>query len=316
MKVFISWSGETSHKVAKVFRDWLPSVIQSIVPYVSSEDIDKGARWSTDIAGELDESSFGIICVTKDNLSAPWVNFEAGALSKSINKSNVCPFLFNIKRSEVEGPILQFQSTIYEKEDVFKLIKTMNTACVDESIDDSRLDKSFDVWWPILEEGLDSLGDELQDQGRQQGAKLSVPDSRSEKILEEILELTRLNQKLLRNPSEILPAEYLSKVLSAGFHPSNLPPDLINTIESIGFTYAKLTKTIMTQIDSCNNAQCKKEISDQLYYFFKTIRHLKNILRGRDPNNLCPRLELSDKLEQEWYRTLPETPNSEFLGPF
>ena len=61
MKVFISWSGECSKKVALLFRDWLPTVIQAIDPFVSSEDIEKGARWNTDIAQELKESSFGLI---------------------------------------------------------------------------------------------------------------------------------------------------------------------------------------------------------------------------------------------------------------
>lgn len=120
MKVFISWSGNISHKVAMVFREWLPSVIQSLEPYVSSEDIDKGARWSTDIAKELENSSFGILCVTKENLHAPWLSFEAGALSKTMDKSYVTPFLYDIKRSEVNGPILQFQSTIFDKESANK----------------------------------------------------------------------------------------------------------------------------------------------------------------------------------------------------
>ena len=157
MKVFISWSGDISLKVATVFRDWLPSVIQSIEPYVSSEDIDKGARWSTDIAKELENSTFGILCVTKENIEAPWLSFEAGALSKTMEKSFVSPFLFDIKRSEVQGPILQFQSTIFEKKDIKKLINTLNKACGESGISDARLEKAFEVWYPTLEKELSEL---------------------------------------------------------------------------------------------------------------------------------------------------------------
>jgi hypothetical protein len=198
MKVFISWSGNKSHKVALVFRDWFPSVIQSIEPYVSSEDIDKGARWSTDIAKELENSTFGILCVTKENLEAPWLSFEAGALSKTMDKSFVSPFLFDIKRSEVNGPILQFQSTIFQKEDIKKLINTLNKACGETSLTDTRLEEAFDVWYPTLENKLNNLKgvvDETDDKKEKEEAVLH-----SSEILEEILDLSRNNQKLLRNP--------------------------------------------------------------------------------------------------------------------
>ena len=146
MRVFLSWSGESSHKVACVLKEWLPSVIQSIRPYVSSQDIDKGARWSTDIAKELHESTFGILCVTRANIDAPWINFEAGALSKTIERSSVAPFLFDIKRSEVQGPLLQFQSTVNEKDDVFKLIASLNSAMPDVERLKSYRSKSLSMY--------------------------------------------------------------------------------------------------------------------------------------------------------------------------
>jgi hypothetical protein len=197
MKVFLSWSGEQSHKVAVVFRDWFPSVIQSLVPYVSSEDIDKGARWSTDIATELEDSTFGILCVTKENLTAPWLTFEAGALSKTMDKSFVSPFLFNIKRSEVDGPILQFQSTVFEKEDIKKLLKTLNKACGEEKLTDERLDKAFEVWYPTLEDELNKIQEPIVAGEVEEKGNNEPP---ANEILEEILELSRLNQKLLRSP--------------------------------------------------------------------------------------------------------------------
>lgn len=198
MKVFISWSGNISLKVALLFRDWLPSVIQSIEPYVSSEDIDKGARWSTDIAKELENSTFGILCVTKENLEAPWLSFEAGALSKTMEKAFVSPFLFDIKRSEVQGPILQFQSTIFEKDDIKKMVKTLNKASEDAGIPENKLDTYFEVWYPHLEKALNDLKNETAEDDESQESADVTPAT---VILEEILELTRDNQKLIRNPN-------------------------------------------------------------------------------------------------------------------
>ena len=210
MKIFLSWSGTTSHKVAIILRDWIPSVIQSVEPYVSSEDIDKGARWSTDIAKELEDSAFGILCVTPENLNAPWLTFEAGALSKKLDKSFVSPFLYKIKRAEIDGPILQFQSTIFEKEDILKLLKTINKALDDEKLDEQRLEKTFQVWYPNLEEQLNNI-----DEGTEETQDNKEEDSPStnERILEEILELTRINQKILRSPDVLLPRDYVKHVL-------------------------------------------------------------------------------------------------------
>jgi hypothetical protein len=210
MKIFLSWSGDLSHRVACTLRDWLPSVIQSLHPYVSSEDIDKGARWSTDIAQELAEASYGIICITNENINAPWINFEAGALSKSLEKSNVSPFLFQIKRSDVQGPLLQFQSTIYDQDDVKKLIHGINRRLKEEDrLTELQIDKAFTVWWPQLRRELDSVAAAIPIHA----SVNSGEPNKTADILEEVLELARNQQRIINNPESLIPPAYLRAVL-------------------------------------------------------------------------------------------------------
>ncbi len=123
MKIFISWSGEKSKEIASVFKEWIPSVIQVAKPFFSPNDIDKGTRWFSDISEELDKTQIGLIFLTKDNLQAPWLMFEAGALSKYIDKARVCPILFGVEPTDIEGPLIQFQATRFTKEDIQKVIK-------------------------------------------------------------------------------------------------------------------------------------------------------------------------------------------------
>jgi hypothetical protein len=201
VKVFISWSGVLSQKVAEVLKDWIPSVIQAIEPFLSSEDIDKGNRWNTDIARELKETSFGIICVTKENLSAQWLNFEAGALSKMIENTHVAPFLVDVKPSDLGGsPMSQFQATSFDVGDVRKLVQTLNTACVGSgSLAEQHLEKAFLTWWPQLEERLRLLIDQAAKGGGQTKRAAGAKSPQETEILEEVLESSRNTQRLLGN---------------------------------------------------------------------------------------------------------------------
>jgi hypothetical protein len=190
MKVFIGWSGETSHKVAIALHDWLPKVIQAIKPFVSSEDIARGARWSGVIALELQASDFGIICATRDNIDTPWINFEAGALSKEIEKSSVTPFLFDLKPSEVLGPLGQFMAVPNEKDEISKLLTNINERQDPaQRLEKTMLHDAFRVYWPQLEEKLKAIAE---------GSKIPSPPKRMpEEVLEELLESVRLQQRYL-----------------------------------------------------------------------------------------------------------------------
>ena len=234
MKVFISWSKPKSHEVALILRDWLPSVIQSLEPFVSSEEIDKGTRWGTEIAEELEKCSLGILCVTEENLEEPWLMFEAGALSKKIRNSYVCPFLLGVQRSDVKGPLVQFQSTVFEKEDVGKLLSTINSACGESGIASSMLNRAFEVWWPSLEE-------QLQKVEMKKDSSITLSSSKppkKEAIIEELLELSRRNQRLLSRPEELLPSGYLEQIIRSAVN--NRIPEQI--FQGIQMNYALLSE--------------------------------------------------------------------------
>ena len=273
MKVFISWSGDLSNKIAIILKDWIPNVIQNVEPYVSSEDIPKGDRWSTDIAKELSDSSFGILCVTKDNVNAPWLNFEAGALSKKLDSSKVCPFLFGMKKSEIEGPLLQFQITFKNMDDIFKLMQSINKSSEDEFLDDTRLRKSFDVWWPSLEETLDKVETEIPEID----VEIESDDLEANNlILEEILDLVRTQQKLLRRPQEILPPDYFYELIQSIPTRNSLRleiiEDLYNYYRILGDDLISLSSEELEFIDI---KQKTEEIYENYLKMGKSIKYVR-----------------------------------------
>lgn len=156
MKVFISWSGPRSKVIAEALGYWLPKVLQAVRTFVSTNSIDKGTRWRSVVANELEQSGFGIVCLTPENLTAPWILFEAGALSKH-QKDNVCTVLYDVEPADFGDPLSQFQTTKTDKDDIKDLVKVINRVNEGASLTETDLEETFEVWWPKFEEKLSQI---------------------------------------------------------------------------------------------------------------------------------------------------------------
>ena len=152
MKIFLSWSGEKSKDSALAFKTFIADVIQSAEPWMSKMDISAGQRWSPEIDRELEASEFGILFLTKENLTAPWILFEAGALAKSVKDARVCPYLMDLEPTDIpQGPLTKFQAKRATKDETRELIESINKAKGEELLSSDRLQRAFDRCWPELE---------------------------------------------------------------------------------------------------------------------------------------------------------------------
>ncbi|HEX5983725.1 MAG TPA: toll/interleukin-1 receptor domain-containing protein [Solirubrobacterales bacterium] len=220
MKVFVSWSGRKSRDVARALGDWLPSVLHAVDPFVSSKDIRAGTRWQAEIAKELDDTHFGLICVTKENQDAEWLNFEAGALAKSVTSSRVVPLAVDLSPADIANPLGQFQAMRLTKEEISEVLASMNEAC-SSPIAEETLRKTVEKWWPDLEEELSKI------KNHDYGSKGSAPaPSRTDReLLEEVVDAVRgFGRAPMMNPPPAIerPAERareeLKEVLLASEH--------------------------------------------------------------------------------------------------
>lgn len=182
MRIFLSWSGERSRRIAEALKSWLPDVISFFDPWVSSEDIEKGARWELDLGNQLEATDIGLICLTPENLGAPWILFESGALAKSLGRARTCTYLFDLQPSDLTGPLVQFQATTSTKTDTFKLVRTLNKQLGKTARSPQQLERIFEQWWPSLENLLNEIP-------RLVAAQKNLRSERE--ILEELLDLVR-----------------------------------------------------------------------------------------------------------------------------
>src|SRR5262249_20317623 len=152
-----SWSGELSRQLAEAIRRWLPGTLQYVKPYFTPIDIEKGAKWDNEISKELEASNFCIIALTRESLNSKWVMFEAGAIARTMDKAEVCPILFDLDPTDVEGPLQRFQGTRFSKAEIRQLLSSINSAASNVGLAERTLEAVFEKWWPDLEAEIASI---------------------------------------------------------------------------------------------------------------------------------------------------------------
>lgn len=158
MLVFISWSKRSSRQVAEALRAFIADVIYTAKPWVSTQDMASGVAWFQELGERLHEARIGVICVTPENQSEPWLLFEAGALAKNITasgtnddldvqRSYACPYVFGMGLGELTGPLQNLQAREADRDGTRALMETINLVLGDDGLPTERLARNFDGWW-------------------------------------------------------------------------------------------------------------------------------------------------------------------------
>jgi TIR domain len=77
--LFVSWSGPRARSMAEALSQWLPGVLPTFRPWISSRQ-SRGTDWAAALFEQIATARATVVCVTSDSIAAPWVLFEAGLL--------------------------------------------------------------------------------------------------------------------------------------------------------------------------------------------------------------------------------------------
>lgn len=163
MRVFLSWSGERSKRLADALVELLPEIVHGIKPWMSEQSLELGKNWRVELVRELKETEFGLLCLTRENVTAPWLLFEAGLLASSSSSGRVIPYqLGKLSVGEVPPPLSDFQGVAATKKGTWELVVSLNNA-LDNRADGERLKRRFDQWWPALHDRIVEISSSISE---------------------------------------------------------------------------------------------------------------------------------------------------------
>jgi hypothetical protein len=150
---------------------------------MSDDEIGSGTRWSDAIARALNETDFGIVCVTHENQHRPWLMFEAGALAKRLDETaRVVPLCIGTPPTEITGPLEAFQGRYLDEDGMRKLVQDISSTREDP-LAVHQVDKLFNALWPELKHKIDHAMSKVPE--------TETPRRSTQDMLEELVDRVR-----------------------------------------------------------------------------------------------------------------------------
>jgi hypothetical protein len=142
-------------EIAQRIKPFLEDVLGTATIFMS-QAMEGGTRWAMEIPQRLESCNAGLVLVTQENSQAPWLHFEAGALSKQIDESRVVPLLCRSSVGDIQGtPLSLFQAKNLDHDDFLSVCISFGKAF---DVAEETIRRRFERSWPDLEQAVSTVG--------------------------------------------------------------------------------------------------------------------------------------------------------------
>jgi len=163
LHVMISWSGAKSKAIALTLTEWIECVVPGVEVWISADDIAVGKAWFSQLMDVLERAQVCIICVTDDNVSSPWIYYEAGAIAANgqrviDDKPLICSYLASVDTKHIlPSPLGQFQWAAATKEDTWRMVQEINRLLAHAAHNEDLLRTAFSAKWPPFKRRINGI---------------------------------------------------------------------------------------------------------------------------------------------------------------
>lgn len=158
-KIFISWSGSITNKFAMGLKRVIEETIfpeRDVECFVSNVDIASGTDWWTSISSELKNCGFGILCLSNENVYAPWIFYEAGGMASRNVPST--PLLIGCGIDSLDGSPLQGKQCVnFSNQAEFSKMMDDINHCFSELLPSSIVRQTAEKGYDELNRSLSSV---------------------------------------------------------------------------------------------------------------------------------------------------------------